>query len=138
VSPGAVTGSFWNATANVDGLQLDPSGYIGCQRKEGAGVIVSKPAGYTNSDLIDFGLTNTTLGGIQVNESGNGVVYNTTSDERLKENIRPTTKGLHEVMKIQVRDYNFKSFLNLPSQNFSDRPSIRCINRGSPSRRASK
>ena len=35
--------------------------------------------------------------------------YNTTSDERLKENIRPSAKGLNEVMKIQVRDYNFKS-----------------------------
>jgi hypothetical protein len=70
---------------------------------------VSKPPGYTNSDLIDFGLTNTTLGGIAVNASGNGVVYNTTSDERLKENIRPTTKGLDEVMRIQVSDFNFKS-----------------------------
>jgi len=42
------------------------------------------------------------------------VSYNTTSDERLKENIRPSAKGLNEVMKIQVRDYNFKS---KPGQN---------------------
>jgi hypothetical protein len=28
VSPGGVTGSFWNATANVDGLQFDPTGFI--------------------------------------------------------------------------------------------------------------
>ena len=37
------------------------------------------------------------------------VSYNTTSDERLKENIRPTAKGLNEIMRIQVSDYNFKT-----------------------------
>lgn len=38
-----------------------------------------------------------------------GVVYGTTSDLRLKENIRPTVKGLNDLMRIQVSDFNFKS-----------------------------
>jgi hypothetical protein len=29
VSPGGVTGPFWNGTANIDGIQFDPSGFIG-------------------------------------------------------------------------------------------------------------
>jgi hypothetical protein len=52
------------------------------------------------------------VGGIVT--SGSSVAYQTTSDERLKENIRPSAKGLNEVMKIQVSDYNYKS---KPGQN---------------------
>jgi hypothetical protein len=37
-----------------------------------------------------------------------GVAYNTTSDIRLKENICNTHYGIGDVMKIQVRDYNYK------------------------------
>jgi hypothetical protein len=37
------------------------------------------------------------------------VAFNTTSDERLKENIRPSSKGLAEVMKMKVCDYNYRS-----------------------------
>jgi hypothetical protein len=37
-----------------------------------------------------------------------GIAYNTTSDIRLKENIRNTNYGIADVMKIQVRDYNYK------------------------------
>lgn len=32
VSPGGITGQFWNGTANIDGIQFDPSGFIGAQR----------------------------------------------------------------------------------------------------------
>jgi hypothetical protein len=111
VSPGGVTGSFWNGTANMDGVQLEPGGFIGVQRAGGADLVLSKGAAYTNTWLEQFVFNGTVVGTIQVNASANptGVTYGTTSDQRLKENIRPTAKGLNAVMKIQVRDYNFKS-----------------------------
>lgn len=51
-------------------------------------------------------------GGIFGSISGNvasSILYNTTSDVRLKENIRPTSFGIQDLMAIQVRDYNFKT-----------------------------
>jgi Chaperone of endosialidase len=72
---------------------------------------VSKPSTYTNTWLIQFLYNNTTIGTVATNSTTNptGVVYGTTSDLRLKENIRPTAKGLNDVMRIQVSDFNFKS-----------------------------
>jgi hypothetical protein len=35
VSPGGITGSFWNGTANIDGIQFDPSGFIGRSARYG-------------------------------------------------------------------------------------------------------
>ena len=111
VAAGGVTGLFWNGTANIDGFQIDPGGYMGAQRGGGAGVIVSKPATYTNTWLEQFVFNGTAIGIITVNANSNptGVVYGTTSDLRLKENVRPTAKGLSNLMRIQVSDYNFKS-----------------------------
>jgi len=33
--------------------------------------------------------------------------YNTSSDIRLKENIKATTHGINEFMQINVKDYNY-------------------------------
>ncbi|HWV32432.1 MAG TPA: tail fiber domain-containing protein [Dyadobacter sp.] len=41
--------------------------------------------------------------------AGSGVTYNSTSDQRLKENIRDTKYGIEDLMKIQVSDYNYKA-----------------------------
>jgi hypothetical protein len=67
---------------------------------------LGKPAG-ADGNLEVFFAAGTSVG--QITTNGTSTTYGTTSDERLKENIRPTAKGLNEVMKIQVRDYNFKS-----------------------------
>jgi hypothetical protein len=107
VSPGGVTGQFWNGTANMNGVLIDPSGYVGAQRSDGSPLHLSKATGFTNNELIIFSFNGSAIG--DVTTTGTNVSYNTTSDERLKENIRPSAKGLNEVMKIQVRDYNFKS-----------------------------
>jgi hypothetical protein len=107
VSPGGVTGQFWNGTANMNGVLIDPSGYVGAQRSDGSPLHLSKATGFTNNELIIFSVNGSAVGDVTTN--GTSVSYNITSDERLKENIRPSAKGLNEVMKIQVRDYNFKS-----------------------------
>jgi Chaperone of endosialidase len=107
VSAGGVTGQFWNGTANINGIQLNPAGYIGAQRSDGSPLHLSKATGFTDDNLIIFSINNVPVG--SVTTTGTSVSYNTTSDERLKENIRPTSKGLEEVMQIRVSDYNFKS-----------------------------
>ena len=107
VSPGGVTGQFWNGTANMNGVLIDPSGYVGAQRSDGSPLHLAKATGFTNNEFIIFSVNGSAVGDVTTN--GSSVSYNITSDERLKENIRPSAKGLNEVMKIQVRDYNFKS-----------------------------
>jgi trimeric autotransporter adhesin len=43
-----------------------------------------------------------------INQSSTtSVSFNTTSDERLKENIIPTKYGINDLMKIQIKDYNY-------------------------------
>ena len=107
VSPGGITGQFWNGTANIDGIQFDPTGFIGAQRASGSPLHLSKPATYSNNELIIFSINNSAIGDVTTN--GSSIAYNTTSDVRLKENIRPTAKGLNDLMRIQVSDFNFKS-----------------------------
>ena len=109
VSAGGVTGTFWNGTANIDGVQINPLGYLGAQRASGSPLHLSKPITYTNLDLIIFGINANAIASVTVAGGGNSVAYNRTSDERLKENIRPTANGLNELMRIQVSDFNFKS-----------------------------
>jgi len=111
VAGSGVTGLFYNGTANQDGVQINP-GWIGIQRNQFNCLHLAKPAGAVDGGLAAFFSGGTAVGTITT--SGGTVSYNTTSDERLKENIQPSAKGLSKVMKIQVRDYNFKS---KPGQN---------------------
>jgi Chaperone of endosialidase len=106
-----VTGSLEFGTANQDGVRIYP-GAIDVQRNQFNCLHLAKPAGAADGGLAAFFSGGTAVGTITT--SGGTVSYNTTSDERLKENIRPSAKGLNKVMKIQVRDYNFKS---KPGQN---------------------
>lgn len=65
--------------------------------------------GTGSSSLIRFRRPDgTTIGGINQNSSTT-VGYFTSSDVRLKENIRPTRFSLNDLMKINVADYNFIS-----------------------------
>lgn len=60
-----------------------------------------------NDQFIFFNSAGTNIGSVIANGPA-GVNYNTTSDARLKENIRVSRFGIDDVMKIQVRDYNYK------------------------------
>ena len=42
-----------------------------------------------------------------------GIIYATTSDKRLKENIKPLSVGLNELLKIQPSEYNWKGSTGL-------------------------
>jgi hypothetical protein len=79
------------------------------QRSGNAELHLAKAAGSTVLDLAHFLYNGNLVGAIVINSDLTSVAYNATSDQRLKENIRPTAKGLNELMRIQVSDYNFKS-----------------------------
>jgi hypothetical protein len=65
----------------------------------------------TNARFVQFrgGATTdangTIVGSITINN--NATAFNTSSDERLKENIVATATGLSELLQINVRDFNF-------------------------------
>lgn len=61
------------------------------------------------NNLITFNnpSASATFGGI-TQSSASGCSYATSSDIRLKENIKPTHFGLADLMKIEVKDYTFK------------------------------
>lgn len=65
-------------------------------------------AGTALDQFVMFRAGGTYYGNISAG-AGSGVTYNSTSDQRLKENIRDTKYGIRDVMKIQVSDYNYKA-----------------------------
>jgi hypothetical protein len=64
---------------------------------------------YTCSEIIQFTVAGGSIGNITPNAAGTGIVYNTSSDRRIKENIATTTEGLATLMQIPVEDFNFIS-----------------------------
>jgi hypothetical protein len=70
------------------------------------------------SRLIQFRRPDATiLGGILQN-STSSVAYNTTSDIRLKTNIKESQYGLKTILNIQVKDYNYKDDLTRMQTGF--------------------
>ncbi len=113
-SNGIQTGELWSGTSNVSGFEVfaDPAtgDSYGAFQREGVNpcLHLAKPAGPpAGSIFVSFLVGGAGVGSITY--TGSGTSYNTTSDERLKENIQPSSKGLADVMKIQVSDYNYKA-----------------------------
>jgi len=111
-NPGTQTGNIWNGTSNVNGFEVrsTPAGdvWVGIQRSGSVSPLhVSKPAGTTTGEMINFAVGGVGMGNIT--HSPAGIQYNTTSDIRLKENIRATRFGLNALKAIKVYDYNFKA-----------------------------
>lgn len=110
---GTQTGLVWNGTSNIDGFEAYTTAggdaWVGIQRKAGAPLHLSKPTGFTESSFAIFSVQGSSaVGSIKYN-GASGVVYNTTSDQRLKENIHATKFGLEALKTVRVYDYNFKS-----------------------------
>lgn len=55
-----------------------------------------------------FQANGTTIGSV-TQSTASSVAYNTTSDRRLKKDIAPTQRGLADLMKIEVDDFQFTS-----------------------------
>jgi len=108
------TGWFFNGTSNVDGVELVALGtddaWISVQRGQyGNPLHLSKASSALNQGLIGFFINGTNVGHVDCNVAGTSVTYYTTSDIRLKENIRATNFGLDKLLKIGVADYNYKT-----------------------------
>jgi hypothetical protein len=112
--PGAQTGSIWLGESNMDGMEVTTNGngslFVGIQRRNGAPLHLSKPSGTIEESFLIFtvGGVPASVGSIKYNGAA-GVVYLTTSDERLKENIHATKFGLEALKAVKVYDYNFKA-----------------------------
>lgn len=117
-----------DTTNGFVGIGTTPSNQIDVVGSDSTGSIAEFINSANNSDadniIIEIGYTGTlgaannfitfrdgnsaTIGQIEGNGSG-GTAYQTSSDRRLKENIRSTHFSLQDLMKIQVSDYNFIS-----------------------------
>ncbi len=120
------TGSHNTGTSDEDGLTYSYNNHVlSIQRSEDYSNLYlsknqSKKAISSSSIFISFTASNTTggystLGSIRADGSG-GIKYNETSDKRLKENVVATHYGINDLMKIEVKDYNFKSDINKTQQ----------------------
>jgi hypothetical protein len=113
-----LTGSMALGTSNIDGVAMNAAG-MGIQSNN-AGAYISlgrTAASTTGNEYIRFNRAGAGVGGIVLNGLA-AVSYNTTSDIRLKENIRPTAFGIADLMKVDVRDYNYKTDKSLPQTGF--------------------
>ncbi|MBI1287157.1 MAG: hypothetical protein GC178_06210 [Flavobacteriales bacterium] len=72
----------------------------------------------SSNRYMAFQKPNGTEIGAIVQSTSTSVAYNTTSDERLKMNIHPTTKGLTDLMNIEVKDYVYKEDSEKPQTGF--------------------
>jgi hypothetical protein len=71
----------------------------------GQNLLLGKNNGAGSSTYIEFYYGGASRGTVVFN--GSGVTYNTTSDRRLKEKIHPSSRGLDDIVKIGVEDFNF-------------------------------
>lgn len=62
--------------------------------------------------------SNTKIGSITVANSGSNVAYNTSSDQRLKENIVDSASAMEKVSQIKVRQFNWKQSGDLTEYGF--------------------
>ncbi|MGI4832302.1 MAG: tail fiber domain-containing protein [Janthinobacterium lividum] len=86
---------------NLTSTSTDPNGVITMT------IPVNGSCNTCSELMIFYKAGGTQLGNISSNLSGNSVTYNTTSDKRLKENVGRTRFGLADLLKLQVKDYNF-------------------------------
>ncbi|WP_254560986.1 tail fiber domain-containing protein [Dyadobacter diqingensis] len=109
---GTQTGDIWNGTSNVNGFEVytNPGGdvWVGIQRAGSVSPLhISKPANATVGEMINFSVGGNGVG--TITHTTTSVQYNTTSDQRLKENIHATKFGLEALKTVKVYDYNFKA-----------------------------
>jgi FtsZ-binding cell division protein ZapB len=112
VTAGNITsGNLSVGTANVNGFEVGGAGtdrYVGMKR-DGANypVLHVTKGNADGGQLVVFFINGAQVGGIST--TGTTTTYATSSDARLKENIRPTAFAVDDLMKLEVKDYTFKS-----------------------------
>lgn len=74
----------------------------------GGVVQIGNSAGATGWGFLNFYRSGTFIGNVSQNGT-TAVLYNTTSDRRMKENITGTREGLQKLMRLPVRDFAFRA-----------------------------
>jgi hypothetical protein len=92
-------GQTTNVLSNSNSFNFSNSGYLGVSHASGS----SSGNGY-----LFFGYNGSSIGSITQNGT-TGVLYNVTSDRRLKENIVDAPDSSSDIDSIQVRSYDFIS-----------------------------
>ena len=72
------------------------------------GATYNNTFGNSGANFISFGNAGTEIGGVS-QSGGSAVLYNTTSDQRLKENIQDADSASSLIDAIQVRQFDWKS-----------------------------
>jgi hypothetical protein len=91
-------------------IGLQSSGSVGnfvVQNSADNNFYIAKINGYTNSTYLLFSVNGTSVGSITT--TGSATAYNTTSDQRLKENIVDSPEFGSVIDSIQVRSFTWKS-----------------------------
>ncbi|MDN4015090.1 tail fiber domain-containing protein, partial [Chryseobacterium gambrini] len=108
-SSGNYTGHTWDGNCSEDVTEIG-NGWINSQRNDNANILLVKTNGSTGINNAFIAMKNgTTVQGSITPTSTTAVAFNTTSDLRLKENIKNTDVGITDLMKISVKDYNYKA-----------------------------
>ena len=72
------------------------------------GIVLKETAGVSGTGFCQFqNSSGTVIGSITRVTTTNAVVYNTTSDQRLKSNIEDATPVLDKLMQVKVRQYDW-------------------------------
>jgi hypothetical protein len=98
---GTTTVSVYNGTTS--GVAMTNSGYIFAGKSGDAPMYLNRIS--NNGDIVKFSREDTVVGSISV--TGSATSYNTSSDERLKENIQDTTHTV-DINDIRVREFDWK------------------------------
>lgn len=106
-------------TLNISSTKSGLFGFVGEMENTGNstitynnGLLITAGSNTYNSSFISmmicFKSPAASLLGSVIQDGSASVAYMTTSDQRLKENIRDTKLGLKDLMRIQVSDYNYR------------------------------
>ncbi len=96
------------AVANNYVMTISNTNNVNTVQNQGLRINAGSNAPTTNQVEIGFYRPDgTNVGSVQM-ANASSVAYNTTSDERLKENIRDSKFGINDLMKIKISDYNYK------------------------------
>lgn len=95
-----VNGELVRILTPQDGLRIDVNHGGG----SGAGLMINRQSSAGSSVIFYYG-GSSVVGSIYTNSSS--TTYNTSSDKRLKENIRDSSTGLDALMRLPVREFNF-------------------------------
>jgi len=106
---GSVPALYCNSAAAVPAIYcLAPGGNLTSASVRQTYYAAAPNAGYY-FDTFAASTGSSPLGSITTNGGATGVLYNLTSDERLKTNIKPLVGAIDKIMALQPRSFDWKS-----------------------------